>query len=1081
MRGKTFVCFATFCFLLLLCFLAPAKADIPVTLVGQWGGACNAAAVSGTTAYMGAGPRILALDISDPSSPALLGMSDVLPDSVADVAISGNYAYVADGGNWTGAGLLVIDISNVSSPICIGSCVNHMWGSAYAVAVSGNYAYVADNGGGLQVINISNPHSPNCVGRWSTTAYSQDVAVSGSYAYVADDHAGLQVIDISNPSSPTRVGGYDTTGDATGVAVSGNYAYVADWHMGLQVIDISDPSSPIRVGGYDTGGFAHEVAVSGDYAYVADDYAGLQVIDISNPSSPTRVGGYYTGGDAVGLAVNGSWALVADGGGGLQIIDVFNPLSPTRVGGYNTSGLAYDVALSGNYAYVADIDPGLQVIDISNPLSPTFVGGCDINGNARAIAVSGNYAYMACDMAGLQVINTSDPCLPDPVGVYDTPGYAYDVDVSGSYAYVADYDSGLQVINISDPSSPALVGAYNTSGDAMGIAVSGSYAYIADGDAGLQIISVSNPSNPYRIGGYDTTGSACRVAISDNYAYVADGYQGLQVINVSNPASPFRVGGISGQASDVAVSGNYAYVAGYNMGGNGTGLQVIDISNPSSPTWVGEYDTSGAAEPSSVKVSGTNAYVANRDGGLVILRVGGTAPPTVNAITPNSGLNTGGVTITSLAGADFQTGATVKLTRAGHSDISATDVTVVTTAKIMCSFPLNGAAPGLWNVVVTNPDGQTAALINAFTVTSPPPTVTIISPNSGRNTGPINITYLAGTNFYAGAAVKLAKAGQSDVLATNVVLVDNTWITCTLDLTGVAPGPWSVVVTNTDGQSGTLNNGFIVNPPPTVTSVSPNSGCNTAVIYPYVWGANFMTGAAVKLTKAGQSDIVGTSVNVLGSGWIVCRLDLRGKATGEWNVVVTNPDAQTGTLVNGFAITLDTSPPIISLVSVSPPMAAGGDLVRVAVDVTDNVAVTGVTANGTALTYFGGSSWSGDIPADPLLGLHTVTVAARDAADNIATDSSQSYRTAQLLGITNRNLSRDVLAGSAAEYLFATWGRVTWIDADTFDLNDGSGTPIRVIKSDHGLEADDFAIARGIWSLSASPHTLNASHVTQIQ
>jgi hypothetical protein len=50
----------------------------------------------------------------------------------------------------------------------------------------------------------------------------------------------------------------------------------------------------------------------------------------------------------------------------------------------------------------------------------------------------------------------------------------------------------------------------------------------------------------------------------------------------------------------------------------GEGLRVIDVSNPSSPREVGFYETLGLAED--VAVSGTYAYVADGEGGLVILR-----------------------------------------------------------------------------------------------------------------------------------------------------------------------------------------------------------------------------------------------------------------------------------------------------------------------------------------------------------------------------------------------------------------------------------------------------------------------------
>ncbi len=83
-----------------------------------------------------------------------------------------------------------------------------------------------------------------------------------------------------------------------------------------------------------------------------------------------------------------------------------------------------------------------------------------------------------------------------------------------------------------------------------------------------------------------------------------------------------------------------------------------------------------------------------------------TTAPLVSSITPNSGTNTGSVTITNLAGQNFVAGAQVRLVKTGDIDIVATDVTVVSAERITCTFDLSGAAGGNWNVLVINPDNQ---------------------------------------------------------------------------------------------------------------------------------------------------------------------------------------------------------------------------------------------------------------------------------------------------------------------------------------------------------------------------------------
>ena len=101
--------------------------------------------------------------------------------------------------------------------------------------------------------------------------------------------------------------------------------------------------------------------------------------------------------------------------------------------------------------------------------------------------------------------------------------------------------------------------------------------------------------------------------------------------------------------------------------------------------------------------------------------------PTVTSITPNSGENTGTVSITNLAGTNFVSGSTsVKLQKTGEIDINGTSVVVVSSTQITCNFDLSGAAAGSWDVVVTIPCAEsTATLAGGFTVAFP--TVTNVS------------------------------------------------------------------------------------------------------------------------------------------------------------------------------------------------------------------------------------------------------------------------------------------------------------------------------------------------------------------
>jgi hypothetical protein len=242
------------------------------------------------------------VDISNPSNPVEVGYFDIGRRSTG-IAVKGNYAYV--GGGCSG-GLRIIDITNPSSPVEVGFII--LKGDAEKtpdvlnVAISGNYAYVADFSG-FFIIDISSPSEPLCVGSFffDTESAVEDVAVNGNYAYLAVGKTGeyrLHIIDISTPADLKEVGrfiggnGYSYDED---IAVCGKYVYLADRFFGLRLFDISDPSKPSEVGSFQTRNLTHsymrnfprDVAVVGDYAYLADGNDGVYIIrnDLLSPDA----------------------------------------------------------------------------------------------------------------------------------------------------------------------------------------------------------------------------------------------------------------------------------------------------------------------------------------------------------------------------------------------------------------------------------------------------------------------------------------------------------------------------------------------------------------------------------------------------------------------------------------------------------------------------------------------------------------------------------------------------------------------------------------------------------------------------
>jgi hypothetical protein len=253
--------------------------------------------------------------------------------------------------------------------------------------------------------------------------------------------------------------------------------------------------------------------------------------------------------------------------------------------------------------------------------------------------------------------------------------------------------------------------------------------------------------------------------------------------------------------------------------------------------------------------------------------------PNVSSASPASGPTSGGTTVT-ISGSGFLAGATLSL-----GGTRATSVTVVNSSSITATTPAHAAA--VVNVVVTNADGQNGTLANGFSYIGPP-VVSGVAPSSGPTTGGTPIT-ISGSGFLAGATVSLGGAQASNVLVANSSSI-------TASTPPHSSGPVSVVVTNPDGQNGTLSSGFNYSQPtpaPFVDEITPNSGSSEGGTPISITGSNFVSGATLSLGGVLASNVVGVNSNSITAVTSV-------HAPGLVDVVVRNPDGQSGTLLQGF-------------------------------------------------------------------------------------------------------------------------------------------------------------------------------------
>ena len=87
---------------------------------------------------------------------------------------------------------------------------------------------------------------------------------------------------------------------------------------------------------------------------------------------------------------------------------------------------------------------------------------------------------------------------------------------------------------------------------------------------------------------------------------------------------------------------------------------------------------------------------------------------------------------------------------------------------------------------------------------------------------------------------------------------------------------------------------------PTVSALQPNQSAPTDHLNVTLIGTGFQPDATVRLVQGGHT-IIADPVQVESSTKITFNLNIqRTMPIGKWNVVITNPDNQTGILSEGF-------------------------------------------------------------------------------------------------------------------------------------------------------------------------------------
>jgi formylglycine-generating enzyme required for sulfatase activity len=208
----------------------------------------------------------------------------------------------------------------------------------------------------------------------------------------------------------------------------------------------------------------------------------------------------------------------------------------------------------------------------------------------------------------------------------------------------------------------------------------------------------------------------------------------------------------------------------------------------------------------------------------------------------------------------------------------------------------DGGPPTLTAALSANPASGTAPLSTTLTATA-----------GGTATGTVNYTFWWNCTD-AGTSVSTVTAACGD--PTNATLGANfdsvNGATQAASTTYAAPGTYSAKVIIERGsappaeQRTSITATSPVSPAPAVSAVSPSSGPTAGGTAVTITGTNFAAAATVT--------IGGTAATVVSVTATTIKATTPAHAAGAANVVVRNPDGQTGTLAGGF--TFSDAPPV---------------------------------------------------------------------------------------------------------------------------------------------------------------------------
>ncbi|MAT96621.1 MAG: hypothetical protein CL608_05710 [Anaerolineaceae bacterium] len=560
--------------------MLPSENSLSFALQNQFGGMPRALLVDDSVAYLAVGPRLVAVDVTDPAAPQFLGQSPVVGDALFDIVQVGARVYGAAGR----AGLVMFDVSDPTS-IQLAS-----GGPNYSGAKAPNATQIVSSNGRVFISNVDYTVVEGDLIWFDLAANGQPTFASSMpldeanarFSATADllfipSKAGIQVVDPQNPTQPLSVieAGQEVYQVFTAVHHNLPYLiYMDQQGTHFTIYDLADPTSP-------------------------------QIVPQNQPVSLNFLS-ELTSNDNI-LATSFTFGEFGYCSSQITIVDTTQPEAPQKTTEFDPQNCISEIAGSGELLYVAGIS-GLQIFSTSDPANLQLLGTYTNPFGLQTVddILPGQpTSYVLTSEGRGSIIASLDMAQPTPTLLSQTEPFTGNQILqllgTGQTIIAPVWNNSMLIFDTTNPANLSQLYAPQEEGEVLSqlhsTALVGSVLYMPMASqyvfsGNLGTFDLQDPSNPQLISSVNTGLQTLEtIVVGDGYLYLLEGYEQLKlaIIDISQPLEPKLVSNITlpEDASRLAVVGStlYAMCAGDRC----QSLTVIDVADAERPSILNQW------------------------------------------------------------------------------------------------------------------------------------------------------------------------------------------------------------------------------------------------------------------------------------------------------------------------------------------------------------------------------------------------------------------------------------------------------------------------------------------------------------